>query len=168
MKQGTVSVLIGCHSIIHSILVYIAWVKLYKKFPSWRETVCIFLHDIGHWGTDYLDNYDEKKRHWVSGACYASQLFGAEGYMLCAGHSTYSGHKKSKLFNADKYSWYLAPRWWLYLNTFTEPKLGCGLSKREAVKRFKEQVAEGIESGKYISTHQLYLNRLKEDKHNEQ
>lgn len=50
MKEGTKSVLFGAHSVVHSIMVIIAWKKLYFKWPSWKEIVCIFLHDIGYWG----------------------------------------------------------------------------------------------------------------------
>ncbi len=76
MKQGTVSVLIGCHSVIHSLIVLVAWVRLYGKFPVWWQIVCILLHDVGHWGKNYLDNYEEKKQHSILGAKIAGKLFG--------------------------------------------------------------------------------------------
>ena len=62
MKQGTVSALIGCHSIIHGLVVLTAWYKLYGSWPKLWQMVCIFLHDIGHIGLDYLDDYEQKKR----------------------------------------------------------------------------------------------------------
>ncbi len=64
MKQGTVSVLFGCHSIIHSMIVIVAWVKWYGHWPEFWQIICILLHDIGHWGKQYLDNYEEKKNEW--------------------------------------------------------------------------------------------------------
>ena len=79
MKQGTISVLIGCHSIIHSILVVKAWKILYGSYPCWWEFVCILLHDIGHWGKDYLSDYEAKKRHWVLGAKVSRRLVGYRG-----------------------------------------------------------------------------------------
>lgn len=63
MKQGTVSVIAGAHSPIHSLVVLVAWCKLYRRPPAFWEFVCILIHDWGHWGTQYLDNYDEKKAH---------------------------------------------------------------------------------------------------------
>ena len=86
MKQGTVSVLVGCHSPIHPLIVLVTWIKLYKTFPSWWQIVCIFLHDIGHWGKNYLDNYEEKKQHSLLGARTAKLLFGQKGYDLIVGH----------------------------------------------------------------------------------
>ena len=87
MKQGTVSVLFGCHSIVHSFLVLASWRILYGRFPKFWQIVCIFIHDIGHWGLDYLDNEDEKKKHWILGAKIAFYLYGKKGFFLCAGRS---------------------------------------------------------------------------------
>lgn len=162
MKQGTISILIGCHSIIHSFLVLEAWIRLYKRLPLPWQAICIFLHDIGHYGRDYLDDESEKDKHWILGAEIAGYLFGDKGYDLVAGHCERSGLKQSDLYKADKYSWYIAPRWWCFLNTITEPKLRMGYTRWEAVNKFKEQVAKSIESGEFKSTHSLYLERCKE------
>ncbi len=159
MKQGTVSVLFGCHSPMHSIVVIFAWKKLYGSFPKWWQIVCIFLHDIGHWGLDYLDDYEQKKTHWVLGARVAGRLFGMKGRGFNAGHCTHSNWTRSDLYKADKYSWHIAPKWWLISNCFFEPKLQMGYSKREAVKKFKQQVKESVESGEFKSTHSMYLER---------
>lgn len=72
MTQGTVSILFGCHSPIHSVLVLMSWKKLYRHWPRWWQIVCIFLHDIGHWGLDYLDDVNQKNKHWELGARIAS------------------------------------------------------------------------------------------------
>lgn len=159
MKQGTVSVLFGCHSVVHSILVVLAWRKLYGKWPRLWQIVCIFLHDIGHWGLDYLDNPDEKKRHWIWGADIAEELFGIDAYFFTAGHCAHSGYPKSKLYKADKYSYYIAPTWWLWWNSIVEPRLNNGVKIRVAIRKFKEQVKESIESGEYKESHAMYLER---------
>lgn len=160
MKQGTISVLVGCHSPIHSIMVARAWKKLYGKRPSFRELVCIFLHDIGHWGLDYLDDVEQKNKHWRLGARVAEWLFGIEGYRLCAGHCRQSGMGESKLYKADKYSWHIAPTWWLWTNNVFEPKLMVGFSKNiDAIRNFRKFVAANIESGFAAETHQCYLER---------
>lgn len=162
MKQGTKSVLFGCHSIIHSFLVIRSWKILYGKL-EWWEFICILLHDIGHWGKDYLTDYEAKKEHWKLGAEIADRLFGATAYWLCAGHCEYSLYliKSSPLYKADKYSWYIAPTWWLYSNCIAEPELRCGMTIKNQVKWFKSQVKESIESGEYKSTHEMYRERLR-------
>lgn len=161
MRQGTLSVLVGCHSIVHSLLVVKAWVKLYHSFPSAWEFICILLHDIGHWGTDYLDNLDEKKDHWKLGACVCKKLFGMKGFMLCAGHCEYSGMDQSKMYKADKLSQLGYPYIWSWWYQIFEPKIGMGYTKREAYDRFQAQVKRSIESGEYRSSHEMYLERCK-------
>lgn len=159
VSQGTISVLIGCHSPIHGLLVVIAWRKLYGKFPKLWQIACIFLHDVGHVGLDYLDNYDEKKQHWRGGAYIAYWLFGEKGYELVAGHSSHSWFPPNRLYYADRYSWTLAPYWWLYWNSLVEPQLNCGMSIKAAIKTFRDRVRENVESGRYEATHNFFLER---------
>lgn len=161
-SEGTVSILFGCHSIIHSSLVLIAWIKLYGKLPRPWQIVCIFLHDIGHLGKNYLSSYEEKKDHWILGSNIAYRLFGNKGFFLVAGHCSHSKYHKSELHKADKYSWYIAPKWWIYLNTIAEPKLKGNKSRKDAVSYFKNCVKQSIESGQYKSTHNFYLKRNNE------
>ena len=159
--QGSISVLIGCHSIIHSYYVWKAWRVLYRSNPRTWETVCILVHDLGHLGTNYLDNLEEKKGHWRLGARIARFFLGQKGYDLTAGHCDYSGVPLSRLYKADKYSWIFEPRWWAYMNCFFEPKLRMGYSCKEAYERFHHQVRQNINSGQYRSTHELYLERCR-------
>jgi len=161
MKQGTISIAVGCHSVIHSVLVLLAWRRLYKRWPRAWEVVCIFIHDVGHWGLNYLDDVEQKKEHWKLGAKIGKWLFGQDAFDLLAGHCSTSGFPKSQLYYSDKYSWYIAPDWWLWLNTFAEPKLRMGYNRWVAVHLFKKQVRESIESGAYQSTHAMYLKRCK-------
>src|SRR3990172_13355264 len=100
MKQGTISVTVGCHSLVHSLLVWLSWVRLYRKLPSFRQGVCIAIHDIGHWGKDYLDDVEAKREHWILGARIAGKLFGDKYYAFCAGHDAYSGYARSELYKA--------------------------------------------------------------------
>lgn len=160
MKQGTVSVLIGCHSPVHSLLVLLSWRKLYNEWPAWWQVGCIFLHDIGHWGKDYLSNDDEKARHWKLGARLAYYMFGHKGWNSCAGHCDgVMGKWRSRLYYADKYSWYIAPYWWLYWNNIVEPKLKCGMKNRDAVIDFQKSVKWSIECGLFRQTHSFYEER---------
>lgn len=160
ISQGTISVFFGCHSIVmHSLLVIMAWKRLYGRYPQSWQVVCIILHDIGHLGLNYLDDYEAKKTHWRLGARIATLLFGQQGFDFVAGHCEYSGVSLSALHKADKYSWSLAPSWWLYTNTLTEPKLRMGYSRRDAVLHFQAQVRQNIESGAFRSTHTLFLER---------
>ncbi len=123
MKQGTVSVLFGCHSPIHSVVVLVAWHKLYHHWPKLWQVACIFIHDIGHWGTMYLDNPEEKEQHSVLGAEIGRRLFGDKAYRFLLGHNQYNGMLRSELYEPDKYSWVIAPLWWMISNTYFEPKL---------------------------------------------
>jgi len=164
VKQGTISVVIGSHSILHSFFVWRAWSILYKRYPTFMETICILLHDIGHWGKDYLDNLEEKRKHWELGARIARKLFGEKGFLLIAGHDRYSGYPKSFLYKADKYSWYITPYWWIYSNNIIEPKIKCGMSNKDAVNQFRRWVKESIESGEFRPSHDMYIERLNGDK----
>ena len=160
MKQGTVSVLFGCHSPIHSLVVGIAWVKLYHRLPKPWEAVCISLHDIGHWGTDYLDNYESKQRHWQLGAEAARRLFGQRGYDLIAGHCSYNGQNRSLLYKPDKYSWLIAPSWWMWTNTLFERKLiRPGKTRGQSVVDFKKAMRENWENGLTKQGHDIYLEQ---------
>jgi hypothetical protein len=163
MKQGTVSIIIGCHSPIHSLLVLLAWKRLFGYWPKRWQIICIFLHDIGHIGLDYLDNYEQKKKHWILGANVCGKLFGKKGYEFAAGHSSHSGYESVELYKADKYSWYIAPTWWLLCNQIFEPKLRMGYNNSlEAVRAFQKQVKKNIDENNYRSTHELYLERCKD------
>ena len=82
MKQGTVSVLVGVHCPVHAFFVTLAWRKVYGRWPELWELGCILLHDIGHWGLDYLDDPAEKAKHWELGAALARALFGQRGWDL--------------------------------------------------------------------------------------
>jgi len=160
MKQGTISVMFGCHSFIHSIMVLISWRKLYGEFPKPWQIICIFLHDIGHWGKNYLDNYEEKKHHALLGAEVSKRLFGQKGYDLVVGHNPYNGDPRSDLFNPDKYSWIIAPLWWMITNTWFEPKLQRrGSSRRESAVMFKDAMRVNWENGLKEQGHDIYLRQ---------
>ncbi|KKL74497.1 hypothetical protein LCGC14_2064290 [marine sediment metagenome] len=160
MTQGTVSVLFGCHSPIHSLVVLVAWVKLYHRLPSFWQIVCIFIHDIGHWGKQYLDDYEAKKRHGELGAKVAKYLFGQKGYDLILGHNPYNGTARSALHDPDKYSWVIAPIWWMTSNAIFEPKLQRkGSTKRESAIMFKEAMRENMNSGFKELGHEIYMKQ---------
>lgn len=171
MKQGTVSVLWGCHSLMHSLYVIKAWRRQNKIWPNFRELVCIFLHDIGHLGTNYLDNVFEKENHWILGAEVARNLFGEKGYELIAGHCIYSGRPRNKLYYADKMAMYLLPRWYMIWCGKVEPKLhftemSQGMTLGQAVDDWRKKVKANIESGRYEGNHQMYLERKKQFEEN--
>lgn len=158
ISEGTISVLVGCHSWFHCLLVLISWIKLYRKPPAFWELCCIFIHDVGHIGKDYLSDDNLKKIHWVLGANLAYGLFGQKGYDLIAGHCSESGRQQSKLYKPDKYSWYIAPMWWLVIANIVEPNIRKpGQGALEEAIIFKAKVRDSIESGQYRSTHAIYL-----------
>ena len=160
MKQGTVSILIGCHSPIHSILVVISWYKIYHRVPKPWELVCIFLHDVGHIGTSYLVNYDEKRQHHILGARIAKFLFGQKGYDLIAGHNAYEGQPQSDLYLPDKYSYCIAPDWWLVTNTWFERLLvRPGYTGRQSGLMFKKAAIDNWQKGLPMHGHEVYLRQ---------
>ena len=140
MKTGTKSLLFGVHQfILHPITVYVAWVWLYRKLPTFKETICIVIHDWGYWGKANMDDEDGE-RHPEIGAKIAHALLdkviyyvpsgphcqiGDEMavksdvyYNLCLLHSRHyarnAGKEPSLLCWADKLSILFDP-WWLYL-----------------------------------------------------
>lgn len=168
MKQGTISVLLGCHSPIHSIVVFVAWCKLYHRLPNYWQIGCIFLHDIGHWGKDYLNDYDLKKRHSELGAKVARCLFGQKGYDLIIGHNPYNGSPQSELFYPDKYSWVIAPTLWMMSNCIFEPKLQRkGNTKRESAIMFKKAMKDNMNTGFRELGHEIYLKQWRHSQQNE-
>ena len=119
MKEGTRTILFGAHSIIHSVLVIQAWKLIYGKYPKWWQLVCILIHDIGYFGTNFLT---EKTNvgHAELGARIARRIFGQKGFDFIVGHSRSSSEKfglpLSDLEAPDDYSWVIAPKWWLRTN----------------------------------------------------
>jgi hypothetical protein len=108
MKMGTKSLLIGVHQIfIHPIIVYLAWRKLYDAGPTWKESICIIVHDWGYWGTPNMDG-PEGENHPELGARIVNKLFGEEYRDFCLYHSrTYAakhGKEPSLLCWPDKIS----------------------------------------------------------------
>lgn len=119
MKLGTKSLLFGVHQFLwHPVTVWRAWRELYGVRPSWRECVCIFLHDWGYWGCETMDGFDGA-RHPRRGARIAGWLFGFDFYLLVLLHSrTYAaelGKAPSKLCWADKLSMAYEPQWFYLL-----------------------------------------------------
>lgn len=107
MTLGTKTHLFGVHQfIVHPVMVTWAWVHLYGKFPSWRELLCIFIHDWGYWGVEDLKG-EEGDKHPEVGARIATRLLGKEWGDFILGHSSYyiarEDVKKSSLHDADKY-----------------------------------------------------------------
>jgi len=119
MKTGTKSLLFGVHQVVwHPLTVWLAWIWLYHQLPTWRETLCIIMHDWGYWGKANMDDA-EGERHPELAAHIADRLFEDEYYAaLCLFHSRHyarlSGAQPSKLCWADKASIKFDP-WWLYL-----------------------------------------------------
>lgn len=91
----------------------------------------------------------------------AGRFFGEKGYLMVAGHDKSSGFPESPIYKADKYSWYIAPWVWLYCNRLVEPKMSMGYSAPEAIRMFRAQVKQSIESGEFRPTHEFFLERCK-------
>lgn len=119
MKVGTRSLLFGVHQFIwHPITVYIAWRKLYGKLPTWKETICIIIHDWGYWGKPNMDGV-EGERHPEFAANIVLQFFGSDFCKLCLFHSRHyarnAGQEPSLLCWPDKLSHLYEPEWFYLL-----------------------------------------------------
>lgn len=135
MKTGTKSILFGVHQfVIHPFTVLLAWRKLYRSWPTWREAIAIFCHDLGYWGCPNIDGA-EGKQHPRHGAIIAARIVGwlewnpriqkfprsgaysFEIERLTAYHSRDTAKKDrrqvSELYAADKYCVFYDP-FWLY------------------------------------------------------
>ncbi len=119
LKTGTKSILFGVHQFIwHPITVLIAWRKIYQSWPTWRELICIIIHDWGYWGQEHMDDVEGEK-HPELAAHIALYLFNDSKWSwFCLYHSRHyarSFHMEpSALCWADKLSIIYDP-WWLYL-----------------------------------------------------
>ena len=154
MSEGTISYLIGCHHFfLHPLWVLVAWIKEYRSFPKPWELACIFLHDIGHIGKEYLTDPKQKAEHWKLGAIIAGKLFGEKGFLMVAGHSKGSGFPRSKLFVPDKKSWIVAPAWWLRSNSWFED-FGSTFSHPG---KWKALCIENANAGFPKGSHEMYL-----------
>ena len=114
MSLGTRTLLFGVHHIVlHPILVLVAWVRLYKGLPSWREIVCIVIHDWGYWGKADLDG-EQGEYHPLWGAGRV-RGWGRYYYDFVAYHSRFLAEKHtqqiSKLCLPDKVGVALYPVW---------------------------------------------------------
>lgn len=117
MKVGKRSLLFGVHQVFwHPFTVIVAWWSLYGR-PSWRDLVCIIIHDWGYWFTSNMDGM-EGERHPEYAAKLAGKWFGPKYQNLCLYHSrSYSkkaGKQPSRLCWADKLSVKYDP-WWFYI-----------------------------------------------------
>ena len=163
LSQGTRSILCGCHAPHHAVMVAIAWRKLYGRWPELWELACIFLHDVGHVGTNFWDDPEAKNQHWRLGAEIADYLFGVEGFLLCAGHDPASGCKESKLYKADRFARLWSPTWLLLWDRFVDHEIQRAQPGwLSGIRIFREQIKASIESGEFVSNHEIYLRMLKE------
>lgn len=114
MKTGLKSLLFGVHQIIyHPLTVLFAWIELYHKFPNYKELICIFIHDLGYYNCEKMDDENGQNHPQFAGNLIYKYMFKDANkdlyYMrLCLGHSRHYAKKLnipiSKLYKADKLS----------------------------------------------------------------
>jgi len=159
MTEGTKSYLIGCHQfLIHPLCVLWAWHKWFGSWPKFWQIVCIFVHDIGICGRQYLSDKNAKNGHWMCGTFIADRLFGHKGWNFCGGHtpeSKWANISRSDLWYADKYSWVVAPMWWLWNNFRVE-----GFQVTSPLE-WKILVAKNLLAENHFSSHKLYQENFR-------
>ena len=126
IQIGTKSLIFGIHQVFwHPYTVYRAWKELYGP-PSWKELICIIIHDWGYWGLPDLDG-QEGSLHPFFGAGLALKYLGMDYYDLCLGHSRHlaqmMNRKPSRLCYADKLSFKYDPRWFYLLRSWLSGEL---------------------------------------------
>jgi len=124
MKTGTKSVLFGVHQFLwHPITVWMGWVALYGKRPTFKQCIAIAFHDsLGYIGSDRMDDeYGEE--HPIRSANMLlrfGELIGCPEFFRepadeILRHSRYLcarlGIKPSKLCWSDKMSLAFDPKW---------------------------------------------------------
>jgi len=171
MTEGTRSYLIGCHQfLLHPLWVLLAWRFEYKSWPKWWELICIFLHDIGICGRQYLSDDKAKKGHWMLGAWWTylivwklsrNPYLGHSAAWTCAGHcpeeSSILPHlpvQESKLSIADKRSWLVAPVYWMWWNYFVDLRRK---NTEITPPKWKKLVAKNLKRERPLGSHELYL-----------
>jgi hypothetical protein len=119
VRVGTLSLLVGVHQVLwHPLTCILAWRRLFGYWPTWRELVCIFIHD---WGYAHAPNMDgvEGERHPELGARLAGRLFGPGYCALVLYHSRHYARQFdepcSRLCWADKLSIWFDPPWFYLL-----------------------------------------------------
>ena len=118
MSIGSKSILFGVHQfLLHPLLVWISWWKLYGRIPGFRESVCILFHDFGYIFKRDIDG-GEGIYHPRLGAAIVGLFFGEDESRLVLYHSrtlsSLDGEEVSILCMPDKLSILLYPDW-LYL-----------------------------------------------------
>jgi hypothetical protein len=119
VNVGTRSLLWGVHAFWwHPLVVARAWRALYGRWPTWREAICIAVHDVGYWGVPAMDD-ERGERHPLAGARIATRLLGPKYGRLALLHSRHFarrvGRPPSALCWPDKLSIVYEPAWWYLL-----------------------------------------------------
>lgn len=104
LLQRLSTVTVGTHGPLHSIGIIKAHKDLVGKYPTFKEFVSIFLHDIGYLKTGVVNDL----RHPELGASIARRLFGQDMANYILGHSaTYA-----KEFNIPLSELYILDKVW--------------------------------------------------------
>ena len=162
MTEGTISYLFGCHQFFfHPLWVLFAWRLEYKSWPKLWQIICIFLHDVGICGRQYISDDEAKPGHWILGAVLAKQLFTRIGrcdlaekaWFFIGGHCpSESCLNKSKLFLPDKRSYLVEPMWMKWVNYYIED------FEISNPVDWTERVRENLKRELPLGGHELYLS----------
>lgn len=115
MTVGTKSVLFGVHQfLIHPLMIFLAWRRLYGFPYDPRLWFCFFFHDFGYIGKPNMDG-PEGESHPEFGAAFIERLFGLQWGLFSLCHSRFYSQKLgrgvSQLCVADKLAFCYYPKW---------------------------------------------------------
>lgn len=134
MTTGTKSLLFGVHQFLfHPFTVWLAWIALYRKLPTFWQTLAIIMHDWGYWGCEKMDDA-KGENHPYLGARWLIKVYLAVNreknairkldrvydlWKFCLLHSRYLAARyhiePSDLCWADKYCMRFDPAWFYIL-----------------------------------------------------
>lgn len=114
MRVGTKSILFGYHQfILHPLLVAAAWTKLYGFPFDPRLWLAFFVHDLGYFGKENMDDLIGETHPELGAKIMA--IFGKKWENFVLFHSRYYsnrlGEKYSDLCVADKLAYLYYPTW---------------------------------------------------------
>lgn len=114
MKIGSKSLLLGAHQfVIHPIMLFVAWCKLFGFPFDPRLWIAFIVHDLGYWGKPNMDG-EEGETHPELGGRLMNFLFGPKWGNFTLLHSASYAKKFdqqiSQLWAADKMATIIVPR----------------------------------------------------------
>jgi hypothetical protein len=164
VRRGLKSLLFGVHQFaFHPWTVARGWRLLYGRWPTFRETVCIIVHDWGYYRCRRMDDPDGE-RHPETGAKIVGWLFGRQERELVLYHSRHLAARYeatvSELCWPDKLSMVFYPRW-LYL---VLARLSGELAEYREETQYVSLIPDSVSDAEWFDRCRDYLAKVATDR----